>query len=178
MVPHDMLILFRRPAKPLLAELAAVRVVLCVYGDDVAFKARRVRGAVLTVLTLVDLFAAVSFHVLLEFELKPEASFALFTLKGQVLGVNGEDMAAQDEGVGRFKVTVSALVDLFPFVSFAVLLELRRAVKAFLAHLALVGEVLGVNGDDVPFKVAGVSALVVTVGALVSFVTLKKLCVP
>lgn len=100
-----------------------MRVVLGVNGDDVPLESRGVRGAVLAVLTLVHFLAAVRLHVLLELKLKPEASFALFTLKGQVLGVNREDMAAQYEGVGRLKVTVSALVNLFAFVGLAVLLE-------------------------------------------------------
>lgn len=51
-------------------------------------------------------------------------------------------------------------------------------MKPFLAHLTLVGEVLGVHRYDVPFEVTGIGALVVTVGALVGFVTLEKLGMP
>lgn len=48
-------------------------------------------------------------------------------------------------------------------------------MEAFLAHVTLVGKVLGVNGDDVPLQVTGVGALVLAVGALVGLVALHHL---
>lgn len=176
-MPHYMLIFFRRPSESLFAEFAAVRVVLGVYGDDVAFEAGRVRRAVLAVLALVDLFAAVSLHVLFELQLQPEAAFAFFALEGQVFRVDRQDVAAQDERVGGLEVAVAAVMDLLALVRLAVFLEFGGAVEAFVAHVALVGELLGVDGNDVAFQVAGVGALVVAVGALVGFMALKELSV-
>lgn len=144
-VPHDVLIFLGGPAEALFAELTPVGVVFGVDGDDVALKARRVRGAVLTVLALVHLPATVGLHVLLQFVLLPEAPFTAFAFKRQVLGVNGEDVPTEHKGVGGFEVTVPTLVDLFPFMGLTMLFELRGPVEAFLTHLALVGKILGVH---------------------------------
>lgn len=51
-------------------------------------------------------------------------------------------------------------------------------MEAFLADVALVREVLGVNRDDVPLQVTRVGALVVAVRALVGLVALHRLDVP
>ena len=48
-------------------------------------------------------------------------------------------------------------------------------MKAFLTHVTLMGEVLGVNRDNVSFQVTGVGALVLTVRALVGLVALHHL---
>lgn len=48
-------------------------------------------------------------------------------------------------------------------------------MKAFLAHVTLVGEVLGVNRDNVSFQVTGVGTLVLTVWALMGLVALHHL---
>lgn len=48
-------------------------------------------------------------------------------------------------------------------------------MKAFLAHITLMGEVLCVNGDNVSFQVTGVGALVLTVWALMGLVALHHL---
>lgn len=48
-------------------------------------------------------------------------------------------------------------------------------MKAFLTHITLMGEVLGVNRDNMSFKVTGVGALVLTVWALMGFVALHHL---
>lgn len=50
-------------------------------------------------------------------------------------------------------------------------------MKAFLAHVTLMGEVLGVNRDNVPFQVTGVGTLVLTVWALMGLVALHHLYV-
>lgn len=39
MVPHDVLVLFRGSSEPFLAVLAAMRIVFCMNGDNVPFKA-------------------------------------------------------------------------------------------------------------------------------------------
>lgn len=44
-----------------------------------------------------------------------------------------------------------ALVHFVALVRLCVLLQLRGPVKAFLAHVTLMGKVLGVNGDNVSF---------------------------
>lgn len=145
MVPHYVLIFLGGPAEALFAVLTPVGVVFGVDGDDVALKARRVRGAVLTVLALVHLPATVGLHVLLQFILLPEAPFTPFAFKRQVLGVNGEDVPTKYKRIRGFEVTVPTLVDLFPFMGLAMLFELRGPVEAFLTHLTLVGKILGVN---------------------------------
>ena len=63
-VAHYVLVLLRGPPEALGAELAAVRVVLGVDGDDVSFEARSVSSAVITVLALIDppLSRALSTH--------------------------------------------------------------------------------------------------------------------
>lgn len=175
MVPHYVLIFLGGPAEALFAVLTPVGVVFGVDGDDVALKARRVRGAVLTVLALVHLPATVGLHVLLQFVLLPEAPFTPFAFKRQVLGVNGEDVPTEYKRIGRFEVTVPTLVDLFPFMGLAMLFELRGPVEAFLTHLTLVGKILGVHRNDVSLQVTGVGALVVTVGTLVSLMPLEEL---
>lgn len=91
--------------------------------------------------------------------------------------MQGQDVATQSEGVGSVEVTMAALVNLVALVCLRVFLQLRRPVKAFLTHVALVGEVLGVNGDDVPLQVTGVGALVLTVWTLVGLVALHHLYV-
>lgn len=48
-------------------------------------------------------------------------------------------------------------------------------MKALLTHITLVGEVLGVNRDNVSFQVTGVGALVLTVWTLVGLVALHHL---
>lgn len=144
-VPHYVLIFLGGPAEALFAVLTPVGVVFGVDGDDVALKARRVRGAVLTVLALVHLPATVGLHVLLQFILLPEAPFTPFAFKRQVLGVNGEDVPTEYKRIGGFEVTVPTLVDLLPFMGLAMLLELRGPVEAFLTHLTLVGKILGVH---------------------------------
>lgn len=48
-------------------------------------------------------------------------------------------------------------------------------MKAFLTHVTLMREVLGVNRDNVSFQVTGVGALVLTVWALVGLVALHHL---
>lgn len=48
-------------------------------------------------------------------------------------------------------------------------------MKALLTHITLVGEVLGVNRDNVSFQVTGVGALVLTVWALMGLVALYHL---
>lgn len=123
MVPHYVLVLLGGPAEALLAVVAAMRVVLGVYGDDVALEARGVRGVILAVLALVDLAAAVRLHVLLQLQLEAEAAPAALALEGQVLGVHRQDVAAQRERVRDLEVAVSALVDLVALVSLRVLLE-------------------------------------------------------
>lgn len=173
-MPHDMLVFLRRPPEALFTILAPVRVVFRVYGYDVPLEARGVCRAVFAILTLVDFPPAVGLHVLLQLQLLPESPLATLALKRQVLGVNGEDVTAEYKRVGSLKIAVPTLVDLFPFVGLAMLFELRGPVETFLADLALVREVLRVNGDDVPLEVTGVGALVIAMRALVGLVALKE----
>lgn len=142
-----------------------------------AFKARSVRTVVLAILALINLPTTVRFHVLLQLRWLPKASPATLALKGQILRMQGQDMATQGERVGRVKVAVPTLVHLVAFVCLGVLLQLRGPVEAFLTHVTLMGEVLGVNGNNVSFKVAGVGALVLTVRTLVGLVALHHLYV-
>lgn len=51
-------------------------------------------------------------------------------------------------------------------------------MKAFFAHIALMGKVLCVNRNNVSFQVTGVGALVLTVWALVGLVALYHLYMP
>lgn len=51
-------------------------------------------------------------------------------------------------------------------------------MEPFLAHIALVWEVLGVHGDDVTLQVTRVGALMLAVRALVRLVALEDLHVP
>lgn len=177
-MPGYVLALLRRPPKALGAVVAAVGVVLGVNGDNVAFEAGSVRTVVLTILALINLSTTVRLHVLLQLGGLPEASPAALALKGEFLRVQRQDVATQGEGVGGVEVTMPALVHLVALVRLRVLLQLRGPVEAFLAHVALVGEVLGVNGDDVSLQVAGVGALVVAVRTLVGLVALHHLYVP
>lgn len=121
-MPGYVLALLRGPPKALGAVVAAVGVVLCVNGDDVAFEAGSVRTVVLAVLALINLSAAVRLHVLLQLGGLPEASPAALALKGEVLGVQGQDVAAQREGVRGREVTVAALVHLVALVCLRVFL--------------------------------------------------------
>lgn len=84
-------------------------------------------------------------------------------------------MATQSEGVGSIEVTMSALVHLVSLVCLCMFLQLRGPVKAFLTDVTLMGKVLGVNRDNVSFQVTGVSALVLTMWALVGLVALHHL---
>lgn len=75
------LVLFRWPAEAFFAVVAAMGVVFGVDGDDVTFKTRSVCSIVLAILTLVNLLTTVSFHVLFQFSLLPEAFTAAFAPK-------------------------------------------------------------------------------------------------
>lgn len=120
-------------------------VVLGVNGDDVAFEAGSVRTVILTILALINLPTAVCLHVLLQLGWLPEASPAALALKGEVLCMQGEDMATQSESVGGIEVAMPTLVHLVALVCLGVLLQLGWPVKAFLTHVTLMGKVLGVN---------------------------------
>lgn len=137
-----------------------------------AFEARSVRTVILTILALINLSTTVCLHVLLQLGGLSEASPAALALKGEVLCMQGQNMAAQGEGVGSVEVTMPALVHLVALVRLCVLLQLRGPVKAFLTHVTLMREVLGVHRDNVPFQVTGVSALVLTVWALMGLMAL------
>lgn len=177
-MPHYVLVLFRRPPETLLAIVTPVRIVFSVDGYDVPFETRSVRSVVLAILALIDLATAVRLHVLLKFVLMPEPALAPLALKRQVLGVNGQNVAAKCEGVRRLEIAVSALVHFIPLVRFGVLLQFGGSVEALLAHVALVREVFGVHRDDVALQVAGVGAFVFAVRTLVSLVALEDLRVP
>lgn len=174
-MPGYVLALLRRPPEALGAVVTAMRVVLSVNGDNVTFEARGVRTVILTILALINLSTTVRLHVLLQLSRLPEASPTALALKGEVLRVQRQDVTTQGEGVGSVEVAMPALVHLVPLVRFRVFLKLRGPVKAFLTHVTLMGEVLGVNGDDVTLQVAGVGALVVTVWALMGLVALHHL---
>lgn len=174
-MPGYVLAFLRGPPKALGAVVAAVRVVLGVNGDDMALEARSVRTVILTILALINFSTAVRLHVLLQLSGLPEASPAALALKGEVLCMQGQDMATQSEGVGSVEVTMTALVHLVALVCLCVFFQLRRPVKAFLTHITLMGEVLGVNRDDVSFQVTGVCALVLTVWTLMGLVALHHL---
>lgn len=174
-MPCYVLALLRRPPKALGAVVAAVGVVLGVNGDDMAFEARSVRTVILTILALINLSTTVCLHVLLQLSGLSETSPAPLALKGEVLCMQGQNMATQGEGVRSVEVTMPALVHLVALVRLRMFLQLRGPVKAFLTHIALVGEVLGVNRDNVSFQVTGVGALVLTVWALMGLVALYHL---
>lgn len=123
-MPGYVLALLRRPSKALGAVVAAVGVVLGVNGDDVALEARSVRTVVLTILALINLSTTVRLHVLLQLSGLPEASPAALALKGEVLRMQGQDMATQSEGVGSVEVTMPALVHLVAFVCLRMFLQL------------------------------------------------------
>lgn len=91
-VPGYVLALLRRPPEALGAVVTAVRVVLSVNRDNVAFEARSVRTVVLTILALINLSTAVRLHVLLQLGRLPEASPAPFALKREVLCVQRQDV--------------------------------------------------------------------------------------
>lgn len=67
---------------------------------------------------------------------------------------------------------MSTLVHFVAFVRLSMFLQFRGPVEAFLAYVTLMREVLGVNRDNMSFKVTGVSALVLTVWTLVGLVAL------
>lgn len=142
-----------------------------------AFEARSVRTVVLTILALINLPTTVCLHVLLQLCWLAKTSPAALALKGQILCVQGQDMTTQGERVGSVKVAVPTLMHLVAFMCLGVLLQLRWPVKAFLAHVTLMGEVLGVNRNNVSFKVTGVGALMLTVWTLVGLVALHHLYV-
>lgn len=96
---HDMLVLFRRSPETLFAVVTPVRIVLSVNGYDVPLETRSVRSVVLAILALVDLATAVRLHVLFQFVLLPETTLATLAFERQVLGVNGQDVPAEREGV-------------------------------------------------------------------------------
>ncbi len=175
MMPHYVLVLFRRPPETLFAIVTPVWIFFSVDGYDVPFETRSVRSVVLAILTLIDLATAVRLHVLLKFVLMPESALAPLALKRQVLGVNGQNVTAQREGVRRLEIAVPALVHLLPLVRFGMLLQFGGSVEALLAHVALVREVFGVHRDDVALQVAGVGAFVFAVRTLVSLVALEDL---
>lgn len=81
------LALLRRPPKALGAVVTAVRVVLSVNGDNVAFEARSVRTVILAILALINLSTTVRFHVLLQLGRLPKASPAALALKRELLCV-------------------------------------------------------------------------------------------
>lgn len=150
-------------------------VVLGVNGDNMAFEARSVRTVILTILALINFSTTVCLHVLLQLSGLPEASPAALALKGEVLCMQGQDMATQGEGVRSIEVTMPALMHLVAFVCLRMFLQLRGPVKAFFTHVTLMGEVLGVNRDNVSFQVTGVGTLVLTVWALMGLVALHHL---
>lgn len=174
-MPHYMLVLFRRPPETFFAIVTPVWIFFSVDGYDVPFETRSVRSVVLAILALIDLATAVRLHVLLKFVLMPKSTLAPLALKRQVLGVNGQNVAAQREGVRRLVIAVPALVHFIPLVRFSVLFQFGGSVEALLAHVALVREVFGVHRDDVALQVAGVGAFVFAVRTLVSLVALEDL---
>lgn len=123
-MPGYVLALLRRPPKALGAVVAAVGVVLGVNGDDMAFEARSVRTVILTILALINLSTTVCLHVLLQLSGLSEASPAPLALKGEVLCMQGQDMATQGEGVRSVEVTMPALVHLVALVRLRVFLQL------------------------------------------------------
>lgn len=171
------LALLRRPPKALGAVVTAVWVVLGVDGDDMAFEARSVRTVILTILALIHLSTTVCLHVLLQLSGLSEASLTAFAFKREVLGMQGQNVAAQGERVRSIEITMPALVHLVALVCFCMFLQLRGPVETFLAHIALMRKVLGVNGDDVPLQVTGVGALVIAVWTLVGLMALHHLYV-
>lgn len=176
-MPGYVLALLRRPPEALGAVVAAVGVVLSVDGDNMPFKARSVRAVILAILALINLSTTVCLHVLLQLSGLPKASPAALALKREILRMQGQNVATQGEGVRSVEVAVPALVHLVALVRLCVFLQLRRPVEAFLTHVTLVGEVLGVHRDNVPFQVTGVGALVLTVWALMGLVALHHLYV-
>lgn len=89
-----------------------------------AFEARSVRTVILTILALINLSTTVCLHVLLQLSRLPEASPASLALKGEVLRMQGQDMATQGESVGSVEVTMPALVHLVALVRLRVFLQL------------------------------------------------------
>lgn len=86
-MPGYVLALLRRPSKALGAVVAAVRVVLGVNGDDMAFEARSVRTVIFTILALINLSTTVHLHVLLQLSRLSETSSASLALEWEVLCV-------------------------------------------------------------------------------------------
>lgn len=177
-MPRNVLALFRGPTEAFSAVVTTVGIVLGVDGYDVPFETGSVRGAVLTVLALVHFPSTVGLHVLLQFQLMPEAPSTALALEWQVFGVDGQDVAAEYERVRRLEVTVAALVQPGTFVSLCMFFELRGPVESLLTHITLVREVFGVHRDNVALQVTGVGALVLAVRTLVRLVALEDLHVP
>lgn len=144
-MPGYVLAFLRRPPKALGAVVASVGVVLGVNGDDVSFEARSVRTVILTILALINLSTTMCLHVFLQLGGLPEASPAALALEGEVLCMQGQNMATQGESVRSIEVTMPTLVHLVALVCLGVFLQLRWPVKAFLTYVTLMGKVLGVN---------------------------------
>lgn len=168
------LILFRGPSKAFLAVVASVGIVFGVDGDDMAFKTRSVCGVVLAVLTLIHFFTTVRLHVLFQFLLLPEAFTTAFAPKWQLLSVYRQDVSAQHKRVRNLELAMPALMHLFTPVCSFMLFKLGGPMEALLTDFTLVGIILGVHRDNMPFQVTRVRAFVVTMQALMTFALLMQ----
>lgn len=121
-MPGYVLALLWRPPKALGAVVTAVRVVLSVNRDNMAFEARSVRTVIFTILALINLSTTVCLHVLLQLSGLPEASPAALALKRKVLCMQGQDMTTQGKGVRSIEVAMPALVHLVALVCLRMLL--------------------------------------------------------
>lgn len=99
-----------------------MRVVLGVNRDDMAFETRSVRTVILTILALINLSTTVCLHVLLQLGWLPKTSPASLAFKGEVLRMQGQNMATKGEGVRGVKITMSALMHFVALVCLCVFL--------------------------------------------------------
>lgn len=123
-MPGYVLAFLRRPPKALGAVVAAVGVVLGVNGDHMTFEARSVRTVILTILALINFSTTVRLHMFLQLSRLSEASPASLALEGEVLRMQGQNMAAQGEGVRSSEVTMPTLMHLVALVCLCMFLQL------------------------------------------------------
>lgn len=83
-------------------------------------------------------------------------------------------MTTENKRVCNFIVAVPALMEFLSAVGYRVLLQFRWPVEAFTTNGTFVWIVLGVNGYDMAFQVAGVGTFMITVGTMVGLIFLVR----